>query len=69
MECFETVLEKDFTFTFEVYGIKADGGDDVINIDADSLVEAEIIIESFHDGSYRFLYCTSNFTGNFVDFL
>ena len=40
------------TYTYRLIGIKADGSDDTIEIKASSEIEAEIIIESFHDGDY-----------------
>ena len=40
------------TYTYRLIGIKADGSDDIIEIKASSETEAEIIIESFHDGDY-----------------
>ena len=40
------------TYTYRLIGIKADGSDDIIEIKASSEIEAEIIIESFHDGDY-----------------
>ena len=40
------------TYTYRLIGIKADGSDDIIEIKASSEIEAEIIIESFHDGNY-----------------
>ena len=40
------------TYTYRLIGIKADGSDDIIEIKASSETEAEIIIESFHDGNY-----------------
>ena len=40
------------TYTYRLIGIKADGSDDIIEIKASSVIEAEIIIESFHDGDY-----------------
>lgn len=40
------------TYTYRLIGIKADGSDDIIEIKASSAIEAEIIIESFHDGDY-----------------
>lgn len=40
------------TFTYRLIGIKIDGSDDTIDIEASCEEEAEIIIESFHDGSY-----------------
>ena len=40
------------TYTYRLIGIKADGSDDIIEIKASSAIEAEIVIESFHDGDY-----------------
>ena len=40
------------TYTYRLIGIKVDGTDDIIEIKASSSIEAEIIIESFHDGDY-----------------
>ena len=40
------------TYTYRLIGIKVDGSDDTIEIKASSETEAEIIIESFHDGDY-----------------
>ena len=40
------------TYTYRLIGIKADGSDDIIEIKSSSEIEAEIIIESFHDGDY-----------------
>lgn len=40
------------TFTYRLIGIKEDGSDDTIDVDASCEEEAEIIIESFFDGSY-----------------
>lgn len=62
-------MDKDFTFTVELFGIKSDGSNDIQSIEADSSVEVEIIIESFHDDGYRILSCTCNFSGNYVSFL
>lgn len=62
-------MDKDFTFTVELFGIKSDGSNDIQSIEADSSVEVEIIIELFHDDGYRILNCTCNFSGNNIDFL
>ena len=40
------------TYTYRLIGIKVDGSDDIIEIKASCEIEAEIIIESFHDGDY-----------------
>ena len=45
-------LNNDITYTYRLIGIKVDGSDDIIEIKASSETEAEIIIESFHDGDY-----------------
>lgn len=42
-------------YTYRLIGIKADGSDDVQDITASCEIEAEIIIESFHDGEYYLL--------------
>ena len=39
-------------YTYRLIGIKADGSDDVMYINASCETVAEIIIESFHDGGY-----------------
>ena len=41
-----------FTYTYELFGIMADGGNSIQSIEASCQEEAEIIIESFHDGEY-----------------
>lgn len=43
------------TYTYRLVGIKNDGSDDIINISASCETEAEIIIESFHNGCYELL--------------
>lgn len=42
-------------YTYKIIGIMADGSDDIIDISASCQTEAEIIIESFHDGGYELL--------------
>lgn len=44
------------SYTYRLIGIMANGGDDVRTINASCETEAEIIIESFHDGGYCLLY-------------
>ena len=61
-------MDKEFTFTVELYGIKTDGSNDIVYLQADSLIEAEIIVESFHD-SYKIIECHCNISGNLVDWL
>lgn len=45
----------DNVYTYRLIGIKADGSDQIMNITASCVNEAEIIIESFHDGGYQLL--------------
>ena len=40
------------TYTYRLIGIKTDGSDEIMDIQASCETEAEIIIESFHDGDY-----------------
>ena len=42
-------------YTYRLIGIKADGTDQIMDIEASCETEAEIIIESFHDGGYQLL--------------
>ena len=39
-------------YTYRLIGIKSDGSDQIMDINASCETEAEIIIESFHDGGY-----------------
>ena len=42
-------------YVYSLIGIKIDGSDDTVTINASCETEAEIIIETFHDGPYRLL--------------
>ena len=47
-------------FTYRLIGIKIDGSDDIVEITACCTEEAEIIIESFHDGGYELIKYINN---------
>ena len=42
-------------YTVQLFGIKVDGSDDFVTINASCEEEVSIIVESFHDGGFAIL--------------